>query len=124
MGWLKSFGGEKKKWPENMLPAPVLPTNDSKTSLMMCRLAAAMDAREVVATAWDEWLATDDHMYSCIGYSEGQLCCAEADEQTPNNVYRGRQATLLDLTFDALASAGFRLTAPDGTVTVGPRDTE
>lgn len=25
----------------------------------------------------DEWLATEDHLYECIGYSEGCACCLD-----------------------------------------------
>jgi hypothetical protein len=24
-----------------------------------------------------QWLATDDHLFQCIGYSEGQECCLD-----------------------------------------------
>lgn len=60
---------------------------------------------QAIAAAWEEWLATDAHLYSCIGYSEAQSCCAQAPEG--HGLYPGRQDVLIQLACDALAAAGY-----------------
>lgn len=69
--------------------------------------------RLAIMEAWDRWLATDDHLDNCIGFSEGQTCCVQKrqvflnaqGEQVDANYYGGRQTVLLDLVMEQVRAA-------------------